>query len=337
MKKLLTACAMALVLSGCAVTASDEVVSAKKETGAFGTTKSDLDVTSAKTFNGVEEVIIGGFVIGYDIESSAASHSGGGLMGRSNSASAKVTLEGVDNATLQKITDQVYADFVADLKAKGYKVADRSALLSHPDFSKASAQENPYIDKSGGMLTAASETRYFAPSGFGKIYNFSGTGKGVGFGDSNPAIGAAKFAEDKSSPRVLHVHYAVDFAHASGRGGMFNRNSTLQVGQGLSVAAGSSLNIITGYRGSMLSNNGSIRLGQPVEAGKAFATIEDTTSDAYKATEVALNLVGAIAGGSGKQSRSFVVKADPAKFQSAALEALKKTNGTLIGKMHSLK
>lgn len=342
MKKLLTACAMSLVLTACGgVSGTSGVTSAKKETGLFGVEKEAVSVDTAKAFAGTKDVVIGGFLIGYDIKSSASNKAGGGLMGSGfgGKSSAKMELTGVSNDTLQKVTDAAYADFVADLKAQGYNVVDRSSLINSKEFSGTNKKPNPFISTGGGILTAAAETRYFAPSSFDGVRFFMGDVQGEtgGFGSSNPSMGATEFSAKAGNPRVIHVRYVLDFANADGHGSWASSTSSLQVGQGLSVAAGSSLGIIGGQMGTFSTNVGKITLGQPVGSDKTFGEVVDTTTDGHKVAEVATNIIGTLGGIGSNSSKHFEVKADSAKFTAAAQEAIGKTNDTLVGKMGSLK
>lgn len=342
MNKLFIACAMTLALTACGgVSSHSGVTAAQKEKGLFGTNKDAIDVSTGKAFAGTKDVVIGGFLVGFDIRSSASRKAGGGLFGSSQGGRSSATMEllGMDDATFQQITDAAYSDFVADLKAQGYNVVNRDVLLADGEFTKTKAEKSPYVESSGGMLAAKQDTRYFAPSSFGGAYIFPGDiiGKNGGFGYNNPATGAAKFASEDGKPAVLHVSYVIDFAATTGHGGRFSDTSSLKVGQGLSVATGSRVGIIKGQSGSFSSNQGTIALGQPIDSGKQFGTLIDNTSDASKATQIALNVMGTIGGLGTNASRNYQIQAEPAKYKAASLEALKKANDTLVGEMAKLK
>src|SRR5690606_28582023 len=131
-----------------------------------------------------------GFTVGFDIDATDSVKAGGGLMGSGfgGKATAKSKLVGVDDKVLQAITDAAYNDFVAELKAKGYKVADRSQLTSFEDFKSTKTYPVPYEDTQGGLLGGGTTSKYFAPSSFGGLKLFGGEIPGVtgGIGFSSP-------------------------------------------------------------------------------------------------------------------------------------------------------
>ncbi len=343
MKKLLIAVSL-LPLTAClgGPSATQSVTKGQEQSGGlFGlVTKDEISVDSAGAFKDVEEVVIGGFTVSFDITKNDSSKAGGGLLGGGfgGKSSATSKLVGVDDAALQKITDKAYASFVADLKANGYKVADRAKLLEHEAFKDTTALSNPYEDTSGGIFSDALIVRSFAPSGFGGIKPFGGFGglsAGIGFG--NPLSGAAKYAEETKS-KVIYANYRVDFANAEKYGGWSTKSSSVQVGQGVTVSPeASQIGIIGGWGGSFSSNVGTIKLGQPISSEKAFAEVKNTNSEAYKAAEVAVNIIGTLGGVGSNSSREYEFIADPAKYSEAADDALSQANKKLTDKMKSLK
>lgn len=334
-----------VALSGClaANTSTQSVTSAEKQSGLFGLGEKDaLNVDTAAAFKDVKKVVIGGFIVGFDMAKTESSKAGGGLFGSGfgGKSTAALTLNGIDNAALQAITDKAYEDFTAQLKAKGYEIVERKQLLEHEDFKDVKTYEHPYEDDQSTLLTSGTLTRYFNPSSFGdKLYVFMGDVAGLtgGFGFGNPTMGAVGFAEDTKIP-VLHVSYRIDFANADKHGGFATNSSWVNVGQGLSVKPeATKIGIIGGQMGTFSSAVGNITLGQPVNSDKSFATVDDTTSEVSEGVQMATNVVGLLGGIGSNISREYVVNARPADYSAASLDALSQTSKAFTDKMQSLK
>lgn len=343
-KHLITLCLAATMLTACGGPgATQSVTKAGEAKGGFMglSTQDSVKVDTADAFKGVEEVVVGGFSVAFDVSTTDSAKAGGGLMGSGfgGKSSAKSKLTGVSDAVMQQITDAAYNDFVAELKAKGYKVADRSAFIKSDDLKDTKVYANPTEDTQGGMLGGGNTTKYFAPSSFGGLRLFQmeipGTMGGLGF--SNAAVGAANYAQ-KTGKKVVSATYKVDFANAESYGGTFTSSSNVSVGQGLTVVPEyTKIGIVGGQGGTFSTNIGSIKLGQPITSDKEFAKVEDSTTDTDKAVQVATNVVGLLGGVGTNASRKFEFKARPDAYKAATLDSLKKANDALVGKMKELK
>lgn len=332
LKYLAMGTALAL-MSACAVQGTDAGTRPEEASGGlFGLSKADdLQVDTAAAFKDKKEVVIGGFHVAFLEEKKASNKAGGGLLGSGfgGKSSANMELKGVETAQFQAITETAYADFVARLKAAGYTVADRSVLANHDDFKGVSSEPSP-IEEESNLLGMGVTQTVVAPASIGKIYD-------GGFGFSNPQVGAIGFA-DKTGTPVIFVTYTVDFANkAGGHGGYWSNTSSLEVGQGISLPPGGGLTFVGGQAGTFSSANGSIKLGQPVSSDETFGEVLNTNSEGYVAAEAAVNVIGLLGGVGSNQSRSFDVKADPAKYQAVASKVLADANGKLVGKMVSLR
>lgn len=343
-KKTLITVSMLSFLAACAgPSATQGVTKAEQRSGGFlGLSKSaDIKVNTAKAFAGANEVIIGSFIVGFSIKKTDSAKAGGGLMGSGfgGKSTARSLLVGIDDATMQQITDQLYEEFVKGLEARGYTVADRAQLLEHDSFKKTKKMNSPYEDNSDGLFGKGSISKYFGPAKLGSIAPFMGDIPGVtgGFGFSNPAVGASEFA-NKTGKKVIHAVYVVDFANSDKYGSWATSSSTVNVGQGLSVIPDiSKISIIGGYAGTFSSANGSVVLGQPTMSEKPFADVTDATSDAAMAGEIAANVIGLIGGVGTNKSRNFEFKARPDDFKAATLDAVGQANKALLDKMASLR
>jgi hypothetical protein len=341
---LLTCVATGFLLAGCAGPSANSGITkgAERSGGLFGMVKQDaVKVETADAFKGVNQVIIGAFSVGFATYKTDSAKAGGGLTGSGfgGKSTAKSTLIGIDDATMQAITDTAYKGFVADLQAKGYTVVDRASLAGDPDFAKTKTYPNPYEDSSGGLFGTSSKTKYFAPSSFGGLKVFMGDIAGLtgGFGFDNPSISASQFAKSKGI-KVLNVSYVLDFANAESYGNWATTTSNVNVGQGMTIIPEyTKIGLIGGDGGTFQSSNGFVRLGQPLTSNKEFATVKDSTSDTYKGVEVATNVIGLLGGVGTNKSREFDFTARPDAYKAAALDVIKQANDTMIGKMASVR
>lgn len=324
-----------LLLTACAVTSTQEAVKPKEQKGGFmGLVKTDdVTVDSRKAFAGVNRVIIGSFKVGFIESKKEAEKAGMGVGGRS---SAEMLLKGLDARTMQAITEQAYADFVAQLQRAGVELVDRSTLTGSAEFAKANREASPFREEAS-FFGSNNTVTYVAPAAINDIHFFMGeAGKTGGFGFSNPSSAASKFA-DKNKIPVVSVMYMVDFAGADGSGGRFASTSSLEIGQVISVTPGSGLSLVGGYGGTFNNPNGSLKLGQAVYSPDTYGEVKMTTSGVMKGLEVASNVTSALLGGGTNQHRDFEVVADPARYQRAAGNVLAETNAKLVSTLQSLR
>jgi hypothetical protein len=346
-KKLITisALTLALLTSACfgGPSATNSVSKGKeRSSGLFGMSKADaVSVDNKEAFKAVDKVVIGSFKIGFATYKTDSAKAGGGLSGGfGGKSTAKSTLVGVDDKTMQSITDQAYQQFVSDLKAKGYTIVDRKELLAHKTFADTKTYPTPYEDSTGGLFGSNSKTKYFSPSAFGdKMHIFMGEiGSTMGgFAFANPAVAAMEYARE-SGVKVLNVIYVVDYANAEGYGGWASTSSGVEIGQGITIVPEFSRLSLIGNSGGTFSNgNGSIKLGQPLSSEKEFATVKNVNSEAYKAAEVAVNVIGVLGGVGSNSSREYEFTARPADYKLAAAEVTKQANDTFVNTLAGLK
>lgn len=330
---LITLLVATTMLVGCAVkSTTGGTTPGEASSGFMGLSKTDdITVETGAAFKDKSQVVIGSFQVTFLEEKRASNKAGGGLLGNGfgGKSTAKLDLVGVTPAYMQAITEAVYQDFLGKLASSGYSVADRGALVAHPDFTGVSADVSPKREESsffGGDVTQTT----VAPQAIGKIY-------GGGFGFSNPSMGAALFAEKANTP-VLFVNYTVDFANmAGGHGGYFKTTSSVEVGQGISVPPGSGVTIIGGQSGTFSTTVGSVKLGQPVFSTTTFGEVVNTTTDTEAGVETAMNVIGVLGGIGSNQTRSFEVRANPDSYAQVSANVMGDANTKLIGKMVALR
>ena len=343
LRVILLCLAVSLSLGACSVTSEQNgVMKAETRKGGFMglSTNEAVEVTTPAAFQNKKSIVIGGFKVGFNESKRMARKAGGGLMGGGfgGKATGLVKLEGVDAKTKQAITNQVYADFIATLKANGYTVVDRSQFTNSEAYKGTKTYAFPYLDDNSGILSEYGAATYYSPAAIGAQQPiFMGEIAGVtgGFGFANPMNAAAQFGE-KTGIAVLNVTYFVDFAGADGHGNSWTSTASLKVGQMMSVDQGI-LGITSGQAGTFSKAIGSLRLGQPIVSDKAFATIEEASSGMDKGLETATNVATALLGGGTNQTRKFVYRSTPEKYTHAASDALKKANKAFVGKMTALR
>jgi len=326
------------MLAGCSVSSKqDGTVKAQTRKGGFlGLSERDaVEVDTAKAFAGRKQVVVGSFKVGFNVSKRMQQKAGSGFGGKSTGL---VKLEGVSPSVMQKVTDQAYTDFLAELKAAGYTVVDRSRLTGSATWRKAKTYDFPYTSDQSGFLSEYGQATWYAPSALGKSQPvFMGEIQGVtgGFGHDNANMAAGTFGKESGIP-VVSAAYFVDFAGAEGHGGGFSATSSLKVGQLLAVDRGR-LSMIAGHGGSFSTDVGYLDLGQPVASQRTYARIEETSTGVDKGVETAANVFSAVLGGGTNQTRKFVYHADATKYQAAAVEVLKKANDRFTNKMAELR
>lgn len=78
----------------------------------------------------------------------AANYQFGGTHTSGARSTTAVELAGVDEATLQNITEQLYADFIADLKAAGREVVTLDEARTSEGFARLDTSPTPYTKES---------------------------------------------------------------------------------------------------------------------------------------------------------------------------------------------
>ncbi|GAB5560328.1 MAG: hypothetical protein SynsKO_19750 [Synoicihabitans sp.] len=107
----------------------------------------------AKFLNRTNRVIVAGFRVGFVVRDSVtASVAAGYQFGGTHTSGARsktaVELAGVDSATLQNITEELYHDFIADLKAAGREVVSLNEVKTSEGWGRLEVSETPYVKES---------------------------------------------------------------------------------------------------------------------------------------------------------------------------------------------
>jgi hypothetical protein len=288
--------------------------------GTFGKNVTDVLLPKSK------RVAVAGFrVIFINYNAVSAQVRASYLPGRDTSGaktSMNVTLEGVDSATMQAITDKAYADFLAQLAAAGREVVPASELASFHAEVETSAQ--PYTKDVNGQKGIA-----FAPTGTPLFFTYAD----FGWGDKTPfnqkSYRLLAPLSEKLQAIVVAPLIVVDFANmtsSGNRSGLTSREA--EVGGSLMILAEES---------KMGMTSKGAEAGVQMQAGigseLAFGTMDKLEETDNKSTKATLDLIGgfmglANAGGAAKSKASYIAKTDNATYSAAALDALNRSTGT---------
>ncbi|WP_369985780.1 hypothetical protein [Thalassolituus sp.] len=331
MKKLfLPVIALALVLGGCASMGG-------------GTAKSRLETHKLDAMDGKKEVYIGSLGVTFVTEDSSSSKATSPMIrhGASDYAKAhlRAKLSGVPEATMQAITDQVYADLVSKLQAQGYTVRNYADLSKNKRWNKIDKLESPYLP------TGMSAFR----GGLNKDWpTYSPTGMDLIYAQKIANTFAIGEVADEIGVPVLAANYTVHFAYFDddadykveyGKGALGQDRRTLSasvaLGQGIQVTSGSGLYFANEGAGSF-ADNGYIRLKDPIIVAGAYGENEDTTSGATKAVNAFSSLLGMVSGRS-SSTTEITVNAVPEYYQEGALKVLTAANERIVNKLNTEK
>lgn len=134
--RLLPVAVAALIISGCAGAPKGPFDQSDFAANKKSYTESYTDVSNGDILTESKKVIIPNFKVYFQTEAKGASESGNFLTSNNARVSGKLRLA-VDPKVLQELTDEMYNQLVADLKAQGYTVIDPTAFAEmYPDFKK---------------------------------------------------------------------------------------------------------------------------------------------------------------------------------------------------------
>lgn len=310
--------------------------------------ESALRLSGTESVRGTRAVTVGAFNVGFIFESMDRDKKTGGMIGAfGGTTDAKSILVGVTPAMMQAITDAAYADFRAQLAARGFAVNDQTALFASPDFHRVKVMASPY--EAGVRLDKRStgKASYYKPTALpvqfmlpGDIVSSGMSGMGLTMAAGTNQYGISQFAK-ASGQAVIDVTYLLDFSQLK-RPGAFSFGG-LQVNSGVAVVDDySKLNIVT-PSGRMAT----ITINQPVAVEGDFAQKQDVTKGA--GVQKAANVAGGVLGGLGRlggfggfggmkfgNSKTFTFTARP-DYQAGATKAATIANARLLDQLAALR
>ena len=238
LKSLLVACA--LVAMTVPAFAADETITLPdlnpsewfdgKMGGTFG-------AKTATAFAKSNRVAIGGFRVVFVTHNEARAFSGatylpGGVERGSARAKMEVDLQGVDDATMQAITDRAYQRFIEQLKAAGREVVTLDELKpTYAGFNTATANPQP-VDV--GLLKG----KAFAPTGMPLWWQVGDSWGDAGIGQKNMRA-FNKQSEALKAPISIAPMIVIDFAHMESSGnksGLIQRRAEVGASLAMSVS-----------------------------------------------------------------------------------------------------
>lgn len=312
-------------------------------TGAAEAAKAPIKVTSGNAIKGAGPVTIGSFNVGFVFQSIDNSAASGGLVGAFGGATrAKSELVGVTPETMQAITDAAYADFKAQLAAKGFTIVDHAALFGSAKVAglKPVAVPNVVKVKLDPKKDSNGKATFFKPAAMPGMIVLAGDITGSGMFSAFGQIGAgmdtqmAIYEHAKASGQtVVNVTYVIDFSQLK-RPGAFSFGG-LEVNSGMSVVGDySRATVITpDYKMATLT------MQVPVAVEGDFATKADETKDG--ALQSAANVAGGVAAAFGVgglafgKSKTFSFTAKPA-YQEGAIKAASLANTVFTDELAAL-
>lgn len=273
----------------------------------------------ASAFKGSQKVAITEFGVEFYTQIHAEGRQGGA------DARVTTTLAGVSAEDFQAITEQAYADTVAQLKAAGFEVLDPAVVnadADHQALAEKYGAPSPYTfsDSSFGndkpmisqIVAPAGMPAYFSSSlavvrgGFGQRTDAQNQGRGMKEGELAKSLGAT----------LLHIHYLVGFGLPSASknnalwGGSTAR-ATIEMGNVLFPQESewqfvSSAGARTFTTSSRARHSGALYLSKPFTSGNNIYALQDSTSGADQRGDGVMNAMGGLLGGFGQKTKRSV-------------------------------
>jgi hypothetical protein len=311
-----------LVLSGCApVKQADNVAPTVEKGGFMGLSKTkDIEVNGTKAVKGETRVVVPYFRVAYYTENNPGGFTGNG----GDKITIRSKLMGVDNDALQRITDQVYKNFVDQMKQKGIEVLPISSLSQSPTYQKFKGKPL-YKDKA----LFGPDAIYVAPSG-------------MKMSDSNITRGleVGKIMKEMNASLMdvtLYVTYLSQKVESTLR-----VVTGVSIGQTTSVVPGSVMQFYgleaskcVGYCPNTVAN---ARLGQPVYSTEKVGELRETTTSGDKAGDIAVAALTWLTPNKNAQynnTNRYELHAESAKYEKVVSGVLKDATGKLVSSLTS--
>ncbi len=297
-------------------------------------------ITDSQALKGIKRVAVPVFAVEFIVaDNVSATTSGFAAAGRSTS-SLYVKLLGVGEPDFQAITNALYRQFLADLKASGLEVLEAPAVVAAPSYAKlvASGVAAPIKSDSSIMLS---------PPGLG-IYGFARMGGGSSgerrglfsaLSDMSAGFSAVGSINDtmqlgtELDASLIEVRMRVSFAQLTDENkGFFGRlsNSSKASAKMFPSIDNLMVGVQTGPRRSTLTGKHQLTLSTD-----AFADVrEKATTGADVAGAVAVGLLKlALGSKDSHSSKELEVVADPAAYATVVGQGLAAAGGMVVARM----
>lgn len=329
-----------------------------------------VDVEGGEKLVGVKKILVPQFRVEFMLRAESAASDGAYLGGGSHvsgSASVYVHLKGVDDAVLQKITDQAYADFVKEMTARGIEVIGPDKLASDGLYEPILRIGKPSGER---LETKDSLSAFFAPTG-ARVYTLLrrtdkdrqgiGSSFSTAWDDTQKEIPKAELmlAKKYNAPSMkvlLTVTPARVKTSAAAAGGVVGAVASLMTSEeikpGLTVTEesrlvfrsaehsendfkmfggksyfGSKVRDFTEEGDSAVYLKHDVRVSDPI----SVTGMVETTDDLNKVGNALAPVMALTLGHSGTH-KEFTVEADPVMFEKVATEEISATNRMLAAR-----
>ena len=295
-----------------------------------------IKVQSKGAFKGASRIAIAAFNVGFIFESTDQTKKTGGMLGAFGGATkAKSQLVGVTPAMMQQITDAAYADFVAQMSAKGVTVMAPAAVFGDPNFARVKTRPGPTEINIALEKGSKGKADFYKPSALpaqvmiGTDFAASGMsslGLTMSMGQNGSLLGV--YAKASNVP-VVDVTYLIDFSQQQ-RPGAFSFGG-IKVNANLGIVPTYSKLTVIGVTGQQ----DMLTLGQAITVDGDFIDVTGATSGADKALQSAANIGSAVLGIGGMfgKSRKFNFTAKPGNYEAGATKVAALANGVLIDEL----
>jgi hypothetical protein len=311
-----------LVVSACApVKQADNVAPTVQKGGFMGLSKTkDVEVSGSKAVQGESRAVVPYFRVAYYTENNPGGFTGNG----GDKVIIKSKLVGVDNDALQRITDQAYKNFVAQMKKKGIEILPASSLKKSATYQKFKGQ-TLYKDKA----LFGPDAVYVTPSGMKASDTKITRGLEI--------MNIMKEMNASLMDVTLYVTYLSQRVESTLR-----VVTGISIGQTTTVTPGSVMQFYglesskcVGYCPNTVAN---ARLGQPVYKTEQLGELRETTTSGDKAADIAVTALTWLTPGKNAQYNStnrYELHADSAKYEKVVTETLKEATGKLVASLTS--
>ncbi len=131
-----------------------------------------------KVMKDMKKVVIGRFEVGYSLVASEAEKVKRQSSGGVSTATLKIqaSLTNLDDAHLRKLTNEIYEEFLIELKNQGYEVIDNNSMFSSKAFGKLTVTKSdggtPVIRKTSSKKNnthGSREAVFYTPAGIAQF------------------------------------------------------------------------------------------------------------------------------------------------------------------------
>ena len=301
-----------------------------------------FEVADARALKGIKRVAVPVFAVEFVVADNVSSTTSGFAAAGRATSSLYYKLLGVGEADFQAITDALYQQFLADLKASGVEVLDAAQVLAAPTYRKLVAGGSAAPVKTDSTLM-------MSPPGLG-LYGFARMGggnsaKGKSLFGALSDVGAGFAAVGAITDTIqlgteldaslIEVRMRVSFVQLNNDSkGFFGRLS------GTAATSGKSFpsidNVMFGVQSGPWRSTLTMKHTLTLDSA-AFAEVREkatTTGDVVGAVAVGL-LKLAIGSKDSSSSKELEVVTDPAKYREVISTGLGSAGRMLVARMAS--